>query len=87
MSRHNKSLYKPYWCEEHQSQWNKVEKSEKEWKNSKSGTVKQKYLKSVYCGVRKTFDKLNRKYKSRYIEQQEMFSQDFQHDSRTFWKR
>ncbi len=88
VSRPKKGLYKPYWCEELQSQWNKVENSEKESKNSKSGTVKQKHLKSVYCGVRKTFDKLNRKYKRTYqIEQQEMFSQDFQHDSRTFWKK
>ena len=62
-----KSRYKPYWNDILQNQWNKVCSLEKMWLKSTGSNSQKKTHKESYCSQRKSFDRLNRKYKRKYL--------------------
>ncbi|VDI73299.1 Hypothetical predicted protein [Mytilus galloprovincialis] len=65
-NKRKKSMFKPYWNDILRDQWNKVCMSERKWlKHSGSNSEKRK-LKDCYCTERKQFDRMNRKFKRRY---------------------
>jgi hypothetical protein len=57
---------KPYWDENLSFQWKKVCESEKIWLRLPGANSMKRKLKEEYCIQRKTFDRLNRKYKVTY---------------------
>ncbi|VDI33576.1 Hypothetical predicted protein [Mytilus galloprovincialis] len=62
-NKRKKSRFKPYWNDSLAGQWSKVCETEKKWLRYTGPTsLKQKYKKE-YCSERKTFDRLNRKFK------------------------
>ncbi|VDI47596.1 Hypothetical predicted protein [Mytilus galloprovincialis] len=86
--KRKKSLYKPYWNDNLSLQWNKVCESEKKWlKFQGSKTIKRK-LKEEFYSVRKQFDRLNQKYKRKYVyqEQQKLEDQLNACSQSEFWK-
>jgi len=80
--------YKPYWNDELGNQWSKVCETEKAWLRFKGPNCRKRTLKDVYCFERKTFDKLNRKYKRKYQVQQQQKLEDKLNSAnrRDFWK-
>ena len=66
-----KSRYKPYWNDILQNQWNKVCSLEKMWLESTGSNSQKKTLKESYCSERKSFDRLNRKYKRKYLTEKQ----------------
>ncbi len=84
----SKSMYKPYWNEELQEQWDSVEKCEELWKKCTSTTNRKRQLKAAFCQERKTFDTMNRKFKRKYQkEQQDALLNDFNQNTRDFWRK
>jgi hypothetical protein len=62
-----KSRYKPYWNDILQNQWNKVCSLERMWLKTTGSNSQKRTLKENYCSERKSFDRLNRKYKRKYL--------------------
>ena len=78
---------KNYWNEELELQWSKVCVKEKLWLKCKTNNAR-KQLKAQYCAERRTFDKLNRRFKRK---QQRLKQENLQNlletdGSRDFWK-
>ena len=78
---------KNYWNEEPELQWSKVCVKEKLWLKCKTNNAR-KQLKAQYCAERRTFDKLNRRFKRK---QQRLKQENLQNlletdVSRDFWK-
>ena len=83
-----KSRFKPYWNDVLAMQWDKVCETEKKWlRFNRSNCLKQKYKKE-YCSERKTFDRLNRKFKRKYQthERQKLEDKLCETNQRDFWK-
>ncbi|VDI38103.1 Hypothetical predicted protein [Mytilus galloprovincialis] len=80
--------YKPYWNEELGSLWKKVCETEKIWLRFTGHSSKKRTLKEDYCHKRKTFDRLNRKYKRQYQLQQQQTLEDklSNMNQKDFWK-
>ncbi|VDH99281.1 Hypothetical predicted protein [Mytilus galloprovincialis] len=80
--------YKPYWNEELGSLWKKVCETEKIWLRFTGHSSKKRTLKEDYCHNRKTFDRLNRKYKRQYQLQQQQTLEDklSNMNQKDFWK-
>ena len=81
-----RSKYKKYWNDELQNQWDRVCEHERLWLSCKD--VNKKRFKERFCHERRTFDKLNRKFKRKQqvYEQkklQDMLENDISCD---FWK-
>jgi hypothetical protein len=67
-----KSLRKPYWNDELDEQWQRVNTAETIWLNCKrTGTCRQRHLKERYCFERRSFDRINRKFKRRHQRDEE----------------
>jgi hypothetical protein len=83
-----KSRYKPYWNDILQNQWNKVCSLEKMWLKSTGSNSQKKTLKESYCSERKSFHRLNRKYKRKYlIEKQNSLEEKLMaSNQKDFWK-
>ena len=78
---------KKYWNEELEIQWNKACEKEKLWLKCKQNNGR-KQLKAQYCAERRTFDKLNRRFKRKQQRLKlETLQQLLENDvSRDFWK-
>ena len=61
-----KSLYKPYWNEELQIQWDVVKLCESDWLRYKGDPNHRRRLKERFCAERRTFDRLNRRHKQNH---------------------
>ena len=86
--KRKKSLYKPYWNHELTELWNKVCEAESKWlKYQGSNNVKKQY-KIVFCEARKLFDRTNRKYKRKYVKQEQYKLEEKMKsfDKGEFWK-
>ena len=68
--------YKPYWNNVLQNQWSKVCESKKAWLRFAGSNGRKRALKETYCNDRKTFDRLNRKFKRNYQLQQQQNLED-----------
>ena len=64
--KRKKMCYKPYWNENLSAQWKTVCKSEKKWLRFTGPNCTKRKLKEEYCVERKTFDRLNRKFKRQF---------------------
>ena len=86
-SKGRKMKCKKYWNEELELQWIKVCEKEKLWLKCKTNNVR-KQLKAQYCAERRSFDKLNRRFKRKQQRsKQENLQNLLENDtSRDFWK-
>ncbi|CAC5401696.1 unnamed protein product [Mytilus coruscus] len=87
-NKRKKSMFKPYWNDILRDQWNKACVSERKWlKHSGSNSEKRK-LKDSYCTERKQFDRMNRKFKRRYQnnERQKLEDKLYSSNQRDFWR-
>ncbi|CAC5376665.1 unnamed protein product [Mytilus coruscus] len=87
-NKRKKSMFKPYWNDILRDQWDKVCVSERKWlKHSGSNSEKRK-LKDSYCTERKQFDRMNRKFKRRYQnnERQKLEDKLYSSNQRDFWR-
>ncbi|CAC5390279.1 unnamed protein product [Mytilus coruscus] len=87
-NKHKKSMFKPYWNDILRDQMDKVCVSERKWlKHSGSNSEKRK-LKDSYCTERKQFDRMNRKFKRRYQnnERQKLEDKLYSSNQRDFWR-
>ena len=82
-----RSRAKPYWNSDLQDHWNMVCVAEKEWVQCKQ-PVRKRFLREKYCSFRRTFDRLNRKYKREFqlSEQRNLLELMNGQDSRDFWQ-
>ena len=77
---------KPWWNNSLTDLWNDVCKSEKDWLNCNSMTMKRK-LKSDYCYARKLFDKeVQRSKRHHWYKMQHDILNDVNTDPKEFWK-
>jgi hypothetical protein len=83
-----KSRYKPYCNDILQNQWNKVCSLERMWLKTTGSNSQKRTLKESYCSERKSFDRLNRKYKRKYlIEKQNSLEEKLMaSNQKEFWK-
>ena len=82
-----KSHKKPYWNEALQEQWRLVCDAETVWLQNKNTATKRR-LRASYCQERRTFDRLNRKYRRAFqqSQQEELLKMSESRDSREFWR-
>ncbi|VDI14403.1 Hypothetical predicted protein [Mytilus galloprovincialis] len=87
-NKRSKSFYKPYWNETLQKQWNTACEYEKQWLKFHGSPQRKKLMKDRYCYERKTFDKLNRKFKRKFNIQKERDLQEQLNSNckRDFWR-
>ncbi|CAC5415578.1 unnamed protein product [Mytilus coruscus] len=85
---YGKSRYKPYLNDYLQNQWKKVCSLEKLWLKCTGPIRQKKSLKANYCSERKTFDRLNRKYKRKHLleKQGRLEEKLMASNQRDFWK-
>lgn len=83
-----KSLYKPYWNETLSRQWDQACIAEKKWLKSKGSNSLKRSLKEAFCAERKAFDRLNRKFKRRYQQEERQKLEDklYSSNQRDFWR-
>ncbi|VDI73230.1 Hypothetical predicted protein [Mytilus galloprovincialis] len=74
--KQKKSLYKPYWNETLSRQWDQACIAEKKWLKSKGSNSAKRYLKEAFCAERKAFDRINRKFKRRYQQEERQKLED-----------
>ncbi|MES9881007.1 MAG: reverse transcriptase family protein [Sedimenticola sp.] len=81
-----KSMYKPYWSDTLQKQWDIVCAKEKSW--LRANAPQKRPLREQFYSARKEFDKMNRKAKRAYqlSEQTRIGDLGDSTDSRSFWK-
>ncbi|VDI80951.1 Hypothetical predicted protein, partial [Mytilus galloprovincialis] len=87
-NRYGKSRYKPYWNDYLQNQWKKGCSLEKMWLKCTGPSRQKKSLKANYCSERKTFDRLNRKFKRKHLleKQNRLEEKLMASNQRDFWK-
>ena len=66
------SKYKPYWNDLLTEQWNITRESERRWLRCTGSGQEKRKLREKFCGERKVFDKLNRKFKRQYQKQERL---------------
>lgn len=67
-------MYKPYWNEDLQREWDSKVDKERKWLNCKGGTNQKRRLRALYCEQRRHFERLNRRSKRQFqlLEQQKL---------------